>query len=267
MSLSYKKSRAINNIDKCYMNGTYIVAQNAANVPNSVESTVHTINHGANTASQLIFQYHNSVYAGRCYFRVGNVPQLSNGQPSSNWQVFHELHSVGYPYSANFIFALTATYNIGSPNATANNIYAQNAVTVVSDVRYKTEISELTEQELQCAIACSKLYRKYKLNAAVDEKGLNAARYHIGVIAQEVVQCFTDHGLDWRKYGIITYDKWDAIEAVEYQAATYDENDQELTPEIQAIEGCEAGEIYMVRYDELNCFINAGIEYRLSRLE
>lgn len=161
----------------------------------------------------------------------------------------------------------TNTLSLGLSSNVWKDVFTQNAVTVVSDVRYKTEISALNEQELQCAIACSKLYRKYKLNSAVDEKGLNSARYHLGVIAQEVVQCFTDHGLDWRKYGIITYEKWDAIEAVEYQAATYDENDQELTPEIQAIEGCEAGEIYMVRYDELNCFINAGIEYRLSRLE
>ena len=111
-------------------------------------------------------------------------------------------------------FDLAATYNIAESLKPVNNIYTQNAVTVVSDRNYKTEISELTEQELQCAIACSKLYRKYKLNAAVDEKGLNAARYHIGVIAQEVVQCFTDHNLDWRKYGIIMYEKWDSIEAV-----------------------------------------------------
>ncbi len=99
------------------------------------------------------------------------------------------------------------------------------------------------------------------------EKGLNAARYHIGVIAQEVVQCFIDHDLDWRKYGIITYEKWDAIEAVEYQAAVFDEDGKLLTPEVQAVEAKEAGEIYMVRYDELNCFINAGLEYRLSQFE
>ncbi|WP_151732177.1 tail fiber domain-containing protein [Acinetobacter ursingii] len=167
----------------------------------------------------------------------------------------------------NVLPAVTATYSLGSSSLTFNNVYTQNAVTVVSDARHKTEISELTEQELQCAIACSKLYRKYKLNAAVDEKGVNTARYHVGVIAQEIVQCFTDHGLDWRKYGIITYEKWDAIEAVEYQAATYDENGQELTPEVQAVEGRAAGEIYMVRYDELNCFINAGLEYRLSKIE
>lgn len=176
----------------------------------------------------------------------------------------------GLQFSRNFSSFMpqqSGKISLGISQLYYKDVYSQNAVTVVSDARYKTEISELTEQELQCAIACGKLYRKYKLNAAVDEKGLNAARYHIGVIAQEVVQCFTDHNLDWHKYGIITYEKWDAIEAVDYQKATYDENGQELIPEIQAIAGREAGEIYMVRYDELNSFINAGLEYRLSQIE
>lgn len=159
------------------------------------------------------------------------------------------------------------TLSLGTSSNVWKDVFTQNAVTVVSDARLKTDVSELTEQELQCAIACGKLYRKYKLNAAVDEKGLNAARYHIGVIAQEVVQCFIDRGLDWKKYGVITYEKWDAIEAVEYQAATYDEDGKMLAPENHAAEAREAGEIYMVRYEELNCFINAGLEYRLSKIE
>ena len=137
----------------------------------------------------------------------------------------------------------TASQNLGSSSLTWNNIYSQNAVTVVSDERYKTDISELDEQEIQCAIACGKLYRKYKLNAAVDEKGLNAARYHIGAIAQDIVQCFVSHGLDWRKYGVVTYEKWEA--------------DEQLT----------GGEIFMLRYEELNCFVNAGLQHRLLQLE
>lgn len=179
-------------------------------------------------------------------------------------------NTYGLQFSSNFSSFMpqqSGKISLGISQLYYKDVFTQNAVTVVSDARHKTEISELTEQELQCAISCSKLYRKYKLNAAVDEKGLNAARYHVGVIAQEVVQCFTEHGLDWRKYGIITYEKWDAIEAVKYQAATYDENGKELTSEIQAIAGREAGEIYMVRYDELNCFVNAGLEYRLSKIE
>lgn len=205
------------------------------------------------------------------YNAYGTVRKIYSGGDSFEHKIYSAdgvTLKTGYKINSKAFQAhQTNTLSLGLSSNVWKDIYSQNAVTIVSDVRYKTDVSELTEQELQCAIACSKLYRKYKLNSAVDEKGLNSARYHVGVIAQEVVQCFTDHGLDWRKYGIITYEKWDAIEAVKYQAATYDENDQELTPEIQAIEGCETGEIYMVRYDELNCFINAGIEYRLSRLE
>lgn len=169
---------------------------------------------------------------------------------------------------------VTASKNLGSSSTTINNIYTQNAVTVVSDENHKNDISELNETEIACAKACAKLYRRYKLKAAIKEKSETDARYHLGAIAQQIVQCFTDHGLDWTQYGIITYEKWDAIETVEYQAATYDEDGQELTAEIFAIEGREAGEIFMMRYEEFNCFVNAGmnailteLEERLSKLE
>lgn len=161
----------------------------------------------------------------------------------------------------------TAFNNIGLASSTINNIYTQNAITVVSDENHKTDISELNEVEISCAKACAKLYRRYKLKAAIEQKSKIDARYHIGSIAQKIVQCFTDHGLDWRQYGIITYEKWDSIKAVEYQAATYDENRNEITPEIHAVEGREAGEIYMMRYEEFNCFVNAGIDAILSELE
>lgn len=156
--------------------------------------------------------------------------------------------------------------SLGKSGRAWSNIYSYNAVTVVSDARHKSDIAGLADIELECAFACGKLYRRYKLKAAVESKGEESARYHIGVIAQDIVQCFTEHGLDWRKYGIITYESWDAVEPVEYQPATYDEQGNMLTPEIKEVAGQEAGEIYMVRYEELNCFINAGIIARIESL-
>ncbi|WP_151832549.1 phage tail-collar fiber domain-containing protein [Acinetobacter ursingii] len=166
----------------------------------------------------------------------------------------------------NIIPNIPFTSNLGSSSNPLSDCYLKNAVTVVSDERFKTDISELTQQEINCAKACSRIYRKYKLNHSVNYKGSDA-RYHFGAIAQEIVQCFTDHDLDWKQYGIITYEKWDSIAEVKYQAATYDENGQELTPGISAVEGREAGEIYMMRYEEFNCFVNAGMEAILSELE
>ncbi|HAV6204996.1 TPA: hypothetical protein JI303_06660 [Acinetobacter baumannii] len=147
-------------------------------------------------------------------------------------------------HSGNDLVALTtATNKIGSASITYKDCFLQNAVTVVSDERHKTDISELSEQEISCAISCGKLYRKYRLKTAVAEKGKDA-RYHIGVIAQDIIQCFVNHGLDWKKYGIITYDSWK-------------EDEDHL----------EAGDIYMIRYDELNSFVMAGQQARLDALE
>lgn len=165
-------------------------------------------------------------------------------------------------HSGNDLVALTtATNNIGSSSITYKDCFLQNAVTVVSDENYKTDIQELSEAEIKCAIDCGKLYRRYKLKTAIVEKGEDDARYHIGTIAQKVIQCFTDNGLDWTKYGIITYEKWSAVEAVE---AVYSEDGELVSA---AIDGREAGEVYMVRYDEFNSFVMAGQQARIDALE
>ncbi|HBT3845379.1 TPA: hypothetical protein MBH54_003557 [Klebsiella pneumoniae] len=64
-----------------------------------------------------------------------------------------------------------ATLNIASSSSPVNNIYSQNSVTVVSDETYKSDIKELSEQEIKCAIQCGTLYRKYKLKSAIITKG------------------------------------------------------------------------------------------------
>lgn len=199
------------------------------------------------------------------YFRPYKTTSIDFGNTDYRW---NNAYFKQWSFLENSLRpVLTASNSIGTSSLTIKDIYTQNAVTVVSDENHKTDISELNESEIACAKACAKLYRRYKLKAAIKEKSETDARYHFGAIAQEIVQCFTDHDLDWKQYGIITYEKWDSIAEVKYQAATYDENNQELTPEISAVEGREAGEIYMMRYEEFNCFVNAGMEAMLSELE
>lgn len=264
MTYKYIKKPSINNIDKCYMHGLYSVNNNTYGVPNGVESVVQTLNIGLNTTTQLVYQYHNSVYAGRVYFRVGSVPQLFSGNPSSTWQAWTELHGVGKPYSGNFTFDQTATRNIGSSSGTVNNLYMQNAVTVVSDENKKSEIQSIPDAVLNAW--CNVNFQMYKLNDAVAEKG-NKARYHFGVIAQRIKEAFDNAGLDYNAYGLLTYDKWEAIQAEEYKPATYNENFEILTPEIKAVEPREAGEIYMVRYDECMILEAAYQRRKIKQLE
>lgn len=78
----------------------------------------------------------------------------------------------------------------------------------------------------------------WKMNSAVALKGENDARWHVGYIAQQVRDALIAAGLDWTKYGLITYESWPAV------SETYDENGVQLTDVV------EAGEIYMLRMEE-----------------
>lgn len=187
--------------------------------------------------------------------------------------------------TASGVFPKTAaTYSLGASQLPWNNIYSQNAVTVVSDVNHKDDVVGLSAEEISCAKECATLYRRYKLKAAIVEKG-DGARYHIGAIAQQVIDCFTKHGLDWTRYGIITYEKWDdkaaVIESWEDEwvdiPGEKDAGSNVIGTESRYLKrsagsiilepAVESGEIYMLRYDEFNCFVNAGLCAWLDEIE
>lgn len=48
---------------------------------------------------------------------------------------------------------------------------------------------------------------RFLFNDAVEKKG-DAARLHIGVIAQQVAEAFASEGLDATRYGFLCYDEW-----------------------------------------------------------
>lgn len=174
--------------------------------------------------------------------------------------------------------------NIGTTGGSFNNIYLENSPIITSDKKDKYGYVGLSEEEIKCAIACAKLYRRYQMKEAVIEKGEDQARFHIGVIAQDLIECFTQHGLDWTRYGIFIYQKVESRPAVieswedEWIDILEEKDDdgniiKEASRHLRRAAGSitlepavEAGEYYKLRYDELNCFINAGISARLDFL-
>ncbi len=66
--------------------------------------------------------------------------------------------------------------------------------TITSDERMKTPLEDVTDEEL-AAIAEIRI-RRYKLLAAVDEKGESFARWHYGISAQEAARVYKKHKLD-----------------------------------------------------------------------
>ena len=160
----------------------------------------------------------------------------------------------------------TATHNIGYASAAYNQAYFQNAPTVVSDVNHKLFIDDIPDDVLDAWSTVN--YYQWKMKTAVAEKGEEKARLHVGVLAQEIKEKFESAGLDATKYGILIYDCWEAVEAVEYKPAVYDPDTNELiSEEVQAIEGREAGEIWMVRMEECLVLEAALMRRTIRRLE
>ena len=119
--------------------------------------------------------------------------------------------------------------NLGTPTRRWKEMFAVNGTINTSDERQKEQIESLSATEKAVGLACKGLVKKFKWKDAVLEKGTDA-RIHVGVIAQEVQQAFTDAGLDADDYGLFTYD-----------------NDN-------------GEDIFGIRYTELLCFIMGAID-------
>ena len=110
-----------------------------------------------------------------------------------------------------------------------NDAYITNGVTTGSDQNEKQQIAALTDAEITAAKAISQLFKTFKWNDAVAEKG-DAARTHTGVIAQDVQATMTAAGLDAGDYGFFISSTWwetqtevPAVEAVEAVDAVYED--------------------------------------------
>ena len=142
--------------------------------------------------------------------------------------------------------------DLGTPTARFDDIYATNGTIQTSDRNEKQQIASLTDAEITAAKAISKLFKTFKWNDKVAEKG-DAARTHAGVIAQDVQQAMTDADLDAGNYAFFISSTW-------YEDA--DGNEVEADTE-GAIERTRLG----IRYPELLAFIGAATEQRLASIE
>jgi hypothetical protein len=100
-------------------------------------------------------------------------------------------------------------------------VFATNGTIQTSDANEKQQIAALTDAEMTAAKAISQLFKTFKWNDSVAEKG-DAARTHTGVIAQDVEAAMTAAGLDAGDYAFFISSTWwetqtevPAVEAVE----------------------------------------------------
>ena len=166
--------------------------------------------------------------------------------------------------------------DVGSASVRWDDVYATNGTIQTSDRNEKQQIASLTDAEITAAKAISKLFKTFKWNDSVTEKG-DAARTHTGVIAQEVEQAMTDAGLNAGDYAFFINTTWwetqtevPAVEAdeengVEAQEA-YTRTDTYDTAE-EAPEGATERNRKGIRYPQLLSFVAAATEQRLASIE
>ena len=138
----------------------------------------------------------------------------------------------------------------GSVSLRYTELFAANGTVNTSDERVKEQISEINPALLR---AWSKVnFCQFKFKDAVAKKG-EAARLHIGVIAQQVKRAFESEGLDPFAYGILCYDKWEEEPEIIKEWPDVLDKDGNIVKQggkMFVQNYLAGGELYSIRYDQ-----------------
>ncbi len=207
---------------------------------------IMSVNAPANTDAAVLMSSNSGANIWALRAQVSSTGQLQFRFGGTSGTIAAQLRTNG-----NFIPGSDGVGNLGEPGVHWSNVYLSNAPIVSSDARLKFDISDIPESWLVAARNVE--VKRYKMKSAVAEKGEEAARWHIGVIAQQVVEAFAEQGVDAFTIGIVGRDAWDDL----YEQVIEEVLDAEgnSTGEFRTTEErrlvLEAGEALSVRYDEL----------------
>lgn len=123
-------------------------------------------------------------------------------------------------------------------------VYAATGTINTSDGREKQQVAPIDDAAIRAVRKVD--FKQFKFNDAVAEKG-DAARWHFGIIAQQVKSAFESEGLNPFEYGVLCYDEWD-------EQPEISDKDGLAIQEYRA-----AGNRYGVRYEELLCLKMASL--------
>lgn len=107
------------------------------------------------------------------------------------------------PFNTNTNVVSDNLIDLGGAASRFDDVYATNGVIQTSDAAQKTDITATSEAEARVAKACKGLLKKYRWKDAVATKG-DDARWHFGIIAQDLEAAFAAEDLDAGKYGMFT---------------------------------------------------------------
>lgn len=129
------------------------------------------------------------------------------------------------------------------PDVYAHNVYTDSGTISISDETLKSNIVQIPDAVLDAWADVQ--WVQYQFNSAIEKKGENNARLHMGAVAQRIKAVFESHGLDAFRYGLICLDEWTA------------EDSGDGTP----------GSMYTLRYEECLVVEAAYQRRKISTLE
>jgi len=211
----------------------------------------------SNAGAQIRFTNGATGHAGTDGFYI------SHWSDGSVYQVLQENYSIEFYMDSAAQFSMAKDYffprrdnaqDLGLSNKRWDDIYATNNVIQTSDENLKRDITALSDAEKAVALKIKGLMRTFRWKSSYEEKG-NDARYHTGVVAQQVEALFKEEGLDVSKYAF-----W--VKGVYYVDSEgkeiVDEYGEYIIPGTDAFkEVTDKKEAYRysIRYEELLCFI------------
>lgn len=171
---------------------------------------------------------HLDWWTGRMYFGAGVAAPTK-----------YIIGNGSYLYcSIDFVPTSDNAFGLGSGAARWSTVYAGTGTINTSDEREKQQIEPIDAAAMRAVRKVD--FRQFKFNDSVAAKG-TSARWHFGVVAQQVQSAFESEGLNAFEYGLLCYDEW---------AAQPEERNEDgkVTHEFRP-----AGSRYGVRYEELLC--------------
>lgn len=128
----------------------------------------------------------------------------------------------------------SGTVSLGTTAAKWKEVHSANGTIITSDGREKTAPLPIDDACLDAWADVSPI--TFQFLAAIKLKGVDVARWHFGVIAQQVRDAFLAHGLDGTRYGLLCYDEWNEVTEPVYETVTRVEKQQNENGEFVDVE-------------------------------
>ena len=163
------------------------------------------------------------------------------------------------------------TGDIGASGKRFHTVWATTGTINTSDAREKTPVAPLTDAEVAAATDLAREVGTYQRLDAVEAKGADTARQHVGMTVQRALEILAQHGLDPASYAFICHDVWEErVEppVMEMREQVGEDGSTSMGfVEVAPARVVPAGDRYGFRETQLALFIARGHAARLDALE